>query len=472
MNTASKLKECAFIKALKYFLSSRFFPFLMAGLSLLCYFMGWDLTMICVVGITGTLILLLLEDASPIITVFLFMSIVISYENSPSPNAGSSEYYFRTGAVALICIVIAFMACAALYRMILAIAKKRFKITPIFIGFATFSIILLLNGIFSENHIAKDFLYGFLMMLCFFVIYILIKDSIMQNNGSFVTVAYGFAAFALTLITEVLVVYATADGIMQDGWIDRSLIRFGWGVYNTMGMFLVMCVPFVLFLAGKEKYGWIFTLLSAMLFVVSFMSCSRQAIVGIVLTYPVCAIYTLVKGKNRISNICVLAACLIGGGILVAVFKDIAIEYFKDLFKAIMDNGELSGSGRMRLWKEAIGFFKSAPVFGVGFYVEFSYNPQSGLGFIPFMCHNTVLQLLSSCGIIGLIVYAAHRVQTVISYTKNASHERTYLIFTIFSFLIICLFDNHIFNIFPTILYGCLIAMLDRTETQKAVETN
>ena len=84
------------------------------------------------------------------------------------------------------------------------------------------------------------------------------------------------------------------------------------------------------------------------------------------------------------------------------------------------------------------------------------------------MCHNTVLQLLSSCGIVGLIAYLIHRTQTVISFFRKITLQRSFIALTILSILVICLFDNHIFNIFPTIIYGALTAIFDKSEKSGA----
>ena len=84
------------------------------------------------------------------------------------------------------------------------------------------------------------------------------------------------------------------------------------------------------------------------------------------------------------------------------------------------------------------------------------------------MCHNTILQLLSSCGIVGLIAYLIHRTQTVISFFRKITLQRSFIALTILSILVISLFDNHIFNIFPTIIYGALTAIFEKSEKSDA----
>ena len=80
------------------------------------------------------------------------------------------------------------------------------------------------------------------------------------------------------------------------------------------------------------------------------------------------------------------------------------------------------------------------------------------------MYHNTVFQLLGSCGIIGLAAYVFHRVQTVISFFKNPTLERVYIAVTIITLLVLNLLDNHLFYMLPTLVYSTLLAAYIKAE--------
>ena len=153
--------------------------------------------------------------------------------------------------------------------------------------------------------------------------------------------------------------------------------------------------------------------------------------------------------------------------ILMIVFREKIHGLFDSLFNLFADDG-LSSSVRVGLWREAFNNYRSAPLLGVGFYVKFSgYDIKSGIDFVPFMCHNTILQILSCCGTLGIIAYAIHRVQTIISFSKNMTMERTFIALTITALILISLLDNHMFNIFPTIIYSSLIAVLNSSEEKQ-----
>lgn len=465
--TLAKIKNSKTVEIIQKILSSKYFPFVTAAVTLLSYYLGWDVVLFYYIAIVGILMLLFLDDITPIISLFLFMSVSISLINTPSPTMGNSDYYHRPEIYIQIFTIVGLFIATAVFRLVMTVIKKKFTVSPLFYGLCALAAALFINGLFSANYNPKNLLYGLIMAACFLGIFCVLKDNLKMNSESYENIAYGFLAFSVLLVVELIVAYATTEGLFANGVINRYKLIFGWGVYNTYGVFLVSCIPPVIFLSGKKKFGFVYTLYSFVLFVAVFFSCSRQAMVGAVLVYPFCIAALFVKGKNRIANACILSAAAVAGIILIGIYHEYVFRFFEEIFNNVVVDGELSGSGRIRLWREAIENFKAFPIFGKGFYVKFSYTAQSGLGFIPFMCHNTPLQLLSSCGIVGFGAYTVHRIQTVISVFKNVTIERAFIATSILAMLIISLFDNHMFNIFPTIIYSCLIAVLAAGEKKE-----
>lgn len=464
-----KIKNSKAVDIIKNVLSSKYFPFATAAATLLSYYLGLDVVLFYYIAIVGILMLLTLDDITPIISLFLFMSVSISLINTPSPTMGNSDYYHRPEIYIQIFIIVGLFISAAVYRLIKTVIEKKFTLTPLFYGLCAFALALFINGLFSENYNPKNLLFGLIMAASFLGIFSVLKDNIKSGSESYEKIAYSFLALSALLVIELIVAYATTEGLFENGLINRYKLIFGWGVYNTFGVLLVMCIPSVIFLSGKKKFGFVYTLYSFVLFVAVFFSCSRQAMVGGIIVYPFCLAALFYKGKNRIANACILAAAAVAGVILIGVYNEAVFRFFKEIFDNVVVDGELNGSGRIRIWREAFEFFKAFPVFGKGFYVKFSYTAQSGLGFIPYMCHNTILELLSACGVVGFGAYAVHRVQTAVSFFKNVTIERALIATTILAMVIICLFDNHMFNIFPTIIYSCLIAVLDAGERKEKI---
>ena len=147
-----KFKNSEAIKFIQKLLSSKYFPFASAALTLLCYYLGWDIVLFYYISITGILILLLLDDITPIISLFLFMSVSVSLINTPSSSMGTSDYYHRPEIYIQIFIIIGLFISAAIYRLVITVIAKKFKPSPIFYGLCAFAATLFINGFFSDDY--------------------------------------------------------------------------------------------------------------------------------------------------------------------------------------------------------------------------------------------------------------------------------------------------------------------------------
>lgn len=461
----TKLKSCKAVQIIIKALQSKFFPFVAMAVSLLCYYLSLDIVTILYLAITTTLIVLLLDDLSPMISNVLFFNVFISWDNSPATGRGHSDYYLRPEILIPIIIVAVILGIALIYRFILTCVQKRFKFTPVFFGFVVFCVSLLLNGVTNKDYVVYNLVFAAMLTLALLGIFALVKDNVKVNKDSLERVALGFIAFGILLVVELAVIYATND-VFAGGSIDRYKINFGWGVYTRYGALLTMCIPATFYLAHYKKYGFVYTALSFIFLVAVIFSCCRQAMVTTVIIYPVCALILIIKGQNRIANACVLAAAAICGIVVAGLFQNEVFDFFKTIYANVITNGELNGSGRMELWRNAIADFKAFPVFGRGFYKLAEGEKLTSFTF-PHMYHNTVLEMMGSCGIIGLLAYTAYSALTTVSYCKKITIPRTFIALTVLTVLINSLLDNHIFNIVHTMAYSFMIALLVKSEKEE-----
>lgn len=461
--TLVKIQNSNFIKVLKEILSSKYFPFLGAALAVTCYYTGLDLLMFYFIATTCALTIVLLDDLSPIFSSLLFMGVTVSLKNTIA--LGISDYYGRPVIYIQLIIMAVFLILLAVYRLIKTIVQKKFKLTPMFYGTCALAAVLVLNGLFSEDYTPKNLLYGFIIAAAIFGIYAALKDNLKLNSEAFEKIAYAFIAMSALLLVELIVAYATTDINFENDVVNnRNALVFGWGDYNTFGLKLLICIPAAIYLACKKRFGFVYTAYSLLLFTGLFFSCSRQTIIGGVIIYIPCIAMLFINKKNRIANAIVLAVAAAVGILLVGIFHETVFRFLKMLFDSLFSNGKPDGNGRIKLWKDAIKHFKASPFFGSGFFSEYTFITPVTVEFIPMLCHNTILQYLGSCGIIGLTVYFIHRAQTAISFFRKVTIERTFIALTILSFLILDLFDHHLFNVFPTLIYGALLAVLDKSE--------
>lgn len=440
--------------------ASKYFPFFTAAVVIACYYTGLDLVTFYYIAATSILILLLLDDITPLFSNFVFMNIMISLINSPSPNAMGSDYYFRTEVLVQIIILISLFASAVVYRIVRTAVKRKFTFTPVFFGLCALSVAFLINGMFSRNYNPMNLMYGAFMAFFFLGIFSLMKDNVAGNKSTFERVAYTYVALSVTLLIELAVTYATTENLIVDGSVRRNLLVFGWGTYNQIGTLFAMCLPSIFYVALDNKYNYLIYLYSMVVLAGAFLTFSRQAIISSSLIYLVCIILLIIKGKNKKINLIITGVALLICFVFVIIYHTHLFNFFKSLLSSIR-----TGSGRTDLWATAWENFEEAPLFGTGFYAKLPPTLNTvGLDIIPLMYHDTFLQLLASCGLIGFIAYLVHRAQTIISFFKNVTTERILIALTILTLLLVNLLDNHLFYIFPTIVYSSLTAILIKTE--------
>lgn len=457
------LKNSAFVKALKYFFESAYFPFVCAAIALLCYYTGLDSLLLCYLGISVVLILLLLEDITPVINILLYIRVCLSVQNNPEyGDVPLSQWGTLIPAVIIGAIAIATLV----YRFVKTCKSGNFKPTYMLYGMIAFSAVIFLGGLGAKDYSPQNLMFAAFMFLALVCVYAIAKDNVICNEKTFVQIAWALVAFSVLLVVELAVNYITVDDIIVNGKINRGAIIFGWGPYTSYGVLSVMTLSAITYLAGKLKYGFLLTAYAIVVVFATILSCARQGIVAMVIIYPICLVLLLIKGQNKFSNACIITALCVACVILFAMYFDRVAEFFKTLFANVIVNGEFDGSGRMRLWRQGIANFKNYPVFGIGFYTDTIY-PYHSFRFLPYVYHNTLVQMLGACGIVGLIVYLIHRVQTVLCYFKKVTVERTFVVLASMSIIITSLMDVHLFGIWLTMVYAFFVAALEKSLTAK-----
>ncbi len=471
-NTLQKKRSPLWIipDAIGRLISSVFFPFITAAVTLTCYYMGWDVFMFWYFSLTGAFMLLFMKDITPMITIFLFMNILVSMKNSPTTMDGNdNQYYFQAHILAQIGVAVAVFAGTGLIRGIADFRRGNFRLTPAFFGLVVFSVAMLFNGAFSKDYMPFTLAYGFFLAFLYLVPFTVGFGAVKLDKHTYARIAWAFIALSICLLVELLVAYCTYEGLwLEDGTLNRGKLYFGWGMYNTMGMLLVISMPSAAYLAvryGKSRLSCIFSGYLSVLLIAACMTMSRQSILCGVPVFLICMVWVLVKAPHRWINgdvflamaVISLVAGWINFGLILSVWQKLTDDFF-------------SGSGRVGLYREAFEAFLSNPLFGTGFYTG-TKDPFIGLDIMPYMYHDTFFQLIGASGLFGLIAYVVHRIQTIVSYFRRPTRDRTFIALTLFALLILSLFDNHIFYLLPTLVYSFLVCIFIKAESGEAPAT-
>ena len=463
----SNYKAVLFLRKL---FSSKYLPFISAAVVLICYYLGWEVVSIWYFCLCGLGIMLTCKDVTPIFSVFLLMGVMVSVKHSPNIHIDNpSDYFTRPENLVQMVIAITLLIGMAATRVVESIIYHRFKITPMFIGLAVFVAVYALNGLFSEYYTIMNLVYAMFLALLFLGIFCFASGNIKIDETTFDRIAFCFLALLAVLTIELAVAYITYDNLFVNGTIDRGRLFFGWGTYNNFGMFATMCIPAPFYLSAKYRHGWAFTLVGLLSLAVACLCMSRQAIMMGAIIFVACAVWLLIRthGIARLNNAVIFGIIAIIGAIAMAI----AYQKIADLFVSLLTSIE-TGSGRTIIWKEGIDNFLNYPLFGAGLYSRkhWVWGESGFANIIPVMYHNTVIQLLGSGGLFGFAAYCVHRVQTVLSFIRNITHERVFIVLLIAALLLTSLLDNHIFYLFPTIIYSMLLGVLTLSENKVAVK--
>ena len=186
-----------------------------------------------------------------------------------------------------------------------------------------------------------------------------------------------------------------------------------------------------------------------------------------VAVYAVCAFMLLRRKEDRKSNLLVYA--VIAGVVLllcVIFFRklmDIFALFIEELF-IMSERDNLVGYG----FKQ----YLANPVFGGSFFPQGEYVPwdwstsDAFSSFFPPRWHNTLIQMLASCGIVGFVTYAYHRYQTVKLMLSNRSTEKLFIGLYLVSLLACSLMDCHFFNVGPVLFYSMALAVAEKLPEQ------
>ncbi len=410
-------------------------------------------------SITGTEVFLSLINCALVIVALAFCDTLrpiiinlctfvyqISVEKSPF-YPSYSNYYTSGWRLPVLIVVAVIIVLFFVYFIVKNSLYKDISVrkTPFLLPLLILSAALLLNGLFSEIWTYKNLIYAVAQIISFLVVFLLLYQGLKRESaeelGSYF--AYISMLMALIISAEVFHLYLTSDSIFVDGSINKVGVALGWGIWNLVGVSAVVLIPMNFYGMTKNKYPWLYFSTATLIWLVSILSMSRNALIFGTLTYAACVlIFSFVGEKKKIFRIIIFL-----GIAFAAIFAVAFFDKIYSLFKDFFDRG-LSDNGRFALWRAAFENFLEAPIFGKGFY---GFNTAvDTFGALPESAHNTVLQLLSAGGAVALLAYGFYRYKTVLPFIKKPSLLKTMLGISILALLFGSLLDNFIFDIYPT----------------------
>lgn len=413
----------------------------------------------------AVIMLCVCKSLRPLIVVATSYLYQISVAHSPSLPA-SSDFLITPPRLYVTVALFVLVGLALLFFFIRnkLITRESLKSLPMLPAFFMMSFAFIMNGAFSGMWNAASLGYGLLNILGFFGIFYIFYLGFKNENAASLLkyTAYVSALIAFVLVLEVAWLYAFGK-IIYWGTIFKHRILFGWGNWNTMGQSLTVLIPVVFYGAMKNKRPWFYFIVATLTFVAALLTLSRNAMIFATLSYVVCLIIACFYGDHKKVFRVIVPVGAAGLGVAIYCFRDKLAHVFSNFISY-----GFSDSGRFNLYKQGFIEFLEAPIFGKGFF-GIDTDVAKFVDFFPQMLHNTVVQLIASMGIVGLIAYIFYRYMTVKLVLKRPSLEKTMLAMSIFVLALQSLLDNFIFYVQPMIYYSIALAICVKlTEPQSS----
>ncbi len=447
------------------FFEGELYPVFYACLVVLCSFTGAELPFYAVSAVIVVYTTIFCRDTKSLIVPLVLAVYAISQKHTPQPPY-NSDFLYRPYVLAILGSLLAPAFAAMLFRLIAYKGTGNVFRTKTKARFGLFALggTIILNGIFYSGYTIGNLFFGIGIALSFVYFYIYFYNTLEWNEKTAVYVA------RILLLASAVIMIQFLELILFDKPDDKLELVLGWGMSNNIGGMLAMFMPASFYLSYKSRFAVFYYIFGFVIFLCIIRTMSRTSLITAIGILLVCMILLSVKGKHtrfvRTFNALVL---------LTAVLFVLFPNKFGDVIQYYIERG-LDDSGRKEIWENGIKNFLQAPIFGSGFYTpiapDWSYNVENWI--FPDMYHNTFVQLLATCGVAGAAAYLFHVAQGMTLIFTKVTEERIFVFLVILSLSLLSLADNHLFHVFPTLVYSMLFALSEKdyeSEKRKAART-
>ena len=460
------------IRLINRLVSSNLFVFVLAVLTCLAFTYSRELEFYTFVIIYGLYVGLFADDLSPLMPLFPLCYVTSSCSRNPGMTT-ESVFYGKTGAFLLIfCLsVVGIIFVRIISDGNMGLKKLFFKGRFLMPGILLLGASYMLSGILwdrYDEYAQRNLVFAALQFLSVFLLYFIFSATVDWNKfrvNYFICIGI---AVGLVVSYELIWIYMN-QGIVIDGVVDRKKILTGWGARNNIGAMITLAIPFPFYFAAKKLFPAPWIILSTAFLAMTFLSCSRSSVLVALMVYGLSYLITLITARNKFGVYFITALGLVAVAAFAVEYGGTILEFFQDvpkIYEVVEGDIEFNDFDRLSHYKNGIKAFRDEPIFGKTFYPTDAQiydvaTLDSFSDFFPPRWHNTIIQLMASCGIVGLLAYAIHRLSTVIVLLKRRSAANVTIGISILALLLMSLLDCHFFNIGPTLFYSIMLAVME-----------
>lgn len=440
------------------FLNGYYYPLLICVCTLIAHTFSIELFGVGVLVATVSLGFLFCKDLKFLISP-LFMFILMFSQ----PSVESGIFYKTPYLIAMVCCAVYIVALFILHFIInrSTLELSKFLKSKLFWGYILLCGAYLLNGALNfDEYVFGNIIFALIQIASLGVIFFIFYINLTVDKE---TVKYLFYVLYLTSILvsmQVFISFISGQVEFQNGEIVKESLLFGWGMWNNAGGLLAFLLPVHFYFAScHKKFGYIFYFTGIISYLAIVISLSRSSLLVSSFMIIACAIISCFFDENKKTNKFITASIavlgVIGTFLLWSKISNILGDYITRGF---------SDNGRFEIYKKGLINFKNNPIFGGGFH-SVKAQEHTFVSFLPDRYHNTFIQMMGACGIVGLAAYLFHRTQTVILFWKRKSLSTLFFGLCIASLLLTSMLDNHFFNIYPAFIYSVILVVIDKSNS-------
>jgi len=381
------------------FYNGYIFPVCIAFLVLVCHIynlihLGVLLTvLLCGAGF------LICKDLKFFICPLLCLYFIISEDTlkDESLYSTSSVIFF---AVCIFILILCITGHFILYRK--EISLRFFKESSLKNGFILISLLFVINGALAfKIYNTTNIIFGILIAISFVLPFFLFSINLKIEKDTADYLINILLIVTGVVAIELLNVYINHIEISVEGVILKESIVLGWGISNNIGALLAMLMPAFFYKALKSRLSVLYFIAGISVYLLVIMTLSRASIL-FATACLLCSIAFLCiyKHKNRLIISILSAAIFTIAFILIIHFYESIRLALHQVISAGFDD-----SDRFEYYKEGINKFLEHPILGAGFGNSHGENNKFVIS-APQYYHNTIVQILASCGILGFAAYA------------------------------------------------------------------
>ena len=438
------------------FYNSYYYPIIIIFSVFLGHTFGLELFSIIICGASASLGLFCCKKLNFILSPALSVFFCLSKKNAFNGEGN----FFSIGSLIVVFVIASIFIVSLVLHFIINRNIYNFKSptkSPLFLGFMIFSIAIILNGLFAKDSFSwLNLGFSFVLAISYFGTFYLWYIGIDFENDFKKYCTYILFLVSILITLEFYSLFLNGQIKFENGEIIKESIVTGWGIWNTMGCYLSMLLPIhFIFASHVKKYGFLFYGTGIISYLAIVLSLSRSSLIAGTLVIAISVITSCFVGENKKTNRLITCSLALLGICGIIIFWDNIANVFADYLSRGLDD-----NGRFEIYKFGISKFLQYPIFGDGFYNSI-YKMDTGL---PFGYHNTIVQMMASCGIVGLLCYLFHRYQTILLAIKRRGVDNLYYYLCICALLITSLFDVHMISLYPSIFYTLILVSIEKTK--------